>query len=169
MGCTSFVVNNFGIVGLGYNQTVDSNTFYKYETSTFSWKKVPIDSLIIARRGSVGFTIGQSGYFYTGETDSGLLSDLWSYNPNFSSIKDAYSVNLSKIFLKPTCGKFELISFKQDYTRILTIFSEQGVHKYSQLIRGCLENIDISYFDPGIYFAITKDIEDSTIIKIEKK
>ncbi len=81
---TGFSINDIGYVGTGRISSVGSTlvtSFYKYDPSTNTWST--ISSLPgVARRGAIGFSIGEEGYVGTGETNTGTTSTFYKYTRN---------------------------------------------------------------------------------------
>jgi N-acetylneuraminic acid mutarotase len=152
LGLVSFVLNDEGYVGLGYDQSHDYNTFCKFEPDLNVWKFVQIDSNIIGRRGGVAFSIENIGYFCTGETDLGLLTDLWSYNPELIT-KSADLIDNHSLIIRPNPVNDKLsVEFpcilKGRVMSICKLTGEELFHFYSN---NEIEVIDVSRIPSGMY------------------
>ena len=84
-------VDNSGKVYIfgGINTTGNLNDLWQYNPSTSSWNRL-IDTnqngSPSARNGSVAWTdINGNAYIFGGNSSSGVLNDLWQYNPSTSS------------------------------------------------------------------------------------
>lgn len=82
---TGFVIGNIGYVGTGRisaGGNTLTNNFYQYDPATNTWtQKASVPGN--ARRGAVGFSIGDYGYIGTGETNVSPYeqNDFYKYNP----------------------------------------------------------------------------------------
>ena len=86
----SFVINNDGYIGTGYNGDTNEELadFYKYNTSTNSWTQIA-DFGGSARYGAVGFGSTTAGYVGTGY-DGSDKKDFWKYDPTSDSWIEVY-------------------------------------------------------------------------------
>ncbi|MBS1490718.1 MAG: hypothetical protein JSS93_09330 [Bacteroidetes bacterium] len=93
-GAASFVINNIGYVGLGYNGLNNINTaflsdFWKYDPVADAWYQIaPFPGA--GRRDAVAFVMNGKAYVGTGyNLASGVnnpLSDFWQYDPSVAPI-----------------------------------------------------------------------------------
>jgi N-acetylneuraminic acid mutarotase len=172
LGAISFVLGGDGYIGLGYNQEQDFNDFYQYDTITYTWNNVTSDSNIIPRRGAVGFSIDQTGYFCTGETNYGLLSDLWAYNPDVIPSKlptETESSSNFEIFPNPVRDRFIVKTSKVIRNSSLYIYCISGKEVLKTKLLTNNEIISIDFLPCGMYIAKIVDegyISNFQIIKI---
>jgi N-acetylneuraminic acid mutarotase len=158
MGSVSFVINNIGYLGLGYDQVKDFNDFYRYDPTTNSWDTIFVDDNIIPRRGSVSFSIGQTSYFCTGETDFGLLADLWAYTPppppEFSFVDNTVNQSLRfLIYPNPIKEKMFIETQHVIQNSFLTILNLTGQSLLTYQLDQTHNVVDVSNFPDGFYIA----------------
>ena len=83
---TGFSIGGKGYIGTGYNGNL-LNDFWEYDVLTNTWtQKANFAGGVRAE--ATGFSIDDKGYITTGTStlsNSGLLSDLWQFNPNTNS------------------------------------------------------------------------------------
>jgi len=170
LGCTSFVINNSGFVGLGFDQDVDYNNFYIYSPEADYWEGVNVDTNIIARRGSLGFSIGRVGYFCTGESKDGLLPDLWSFD--FDPIdSDPIVSSEDQIFLiypSPSQDFITIESSSNFRNNVVSIYNAIGQELIKVPLSNRLEVVDIRKFVIGTYFAKIRDQRKVKTVKFVK-
>lgn len=82
----SFVIDNIGYVGTGYDGDDYLTDFWSYDIAGDFWVQ-KADFPGIARSSAVGFSVSSTGYIGTGyDADSALeLDDFWAYNPSSNS------------------------------------------------------------------------------------
>ena len=82
----AFSVGSKGYLGTGYDGTI-KNDFWEYTPSTNAWiQKTDFGGGVRAE--AVGFSIGNKGYIGTGTSsldNTGLINDLWEFNPGTNS------------------------------------------------------------------------------------
>lgn len=76
----SFVIDDIGYVGTGYDGDDRLNDFWQYDPSKNYWLKVA-DFPGEARNGAVAFSINGKGYIGTGYNGEDELNDFWEYDP----------------------------------------------------------------------------------------
>ncbi|KQS27111.1 kelch repeat-containing protein [Dyadobacter sp. Leaf189] len=88
---TSFVVNNKGYVGLGYNGSNYYQDFYEYNPTTDKWTEMA--TFIGGKRaGAFAFTIGGKGYVGCGRSNSSVATnDIYSFDPAAGSGKGGWT------------------------------------------------------------------------------
>lgn len=81
---TSFVIDNKGYMGTGYDGDDYLNDFWEYNIEGDFWAQ-KADFPGIARSSAVGFSINSEGYIGIGYDGDDELSDFWKYNASFNT------------------------------------------------------------------------------------
>ncbi len=80
----SFVIDNKGYMGTGYDGDDYLNDFWEYNIEGDYWsQKASFPG--VARSSASGFTINNKGYIGTGYDGDNELSDFWEYNPSLNT------------------------------------------------------------------------------------
>lgn len=166
----SFVINNEAYVVGGYNYSGYLKEFWKYNAEFDQWIKLPDFPGIIAPLGGVGFTINGLGYIVCGNG----TSECWEFTPDINSLKHASlltnnatpegkTASSLTLFPNPAINKVYLPAEIVDV--LVTIYNVSGEIIQQNNTMGNVGNpIDISRFQPGVYFMTVKTAE-GTLLK----
>ena len=87
--CVSFVVNGFGYLGLGVDQTGVRRSFYNYDWWSDDWDKDEslggINGSGLGRSSAIGFSAHNKGYVGLGHGAAPFYQDFWEFDPDFGT------------------------------------------------------------------------------------
>jgi uncharacterized delta-60 repeat protein len=89
----SFVIGNYGYVGLGNSGLSNVKTFMRFDPVANKWEPMAAFGGS-GRPGAIGFAINGKGYFGLGGVDP-KLSDIWEYNPVTNSWTSFFNNQIS--------------------------------------------------------------------------
>jgi len=167
-----------GYVGFGGNpeSTVYYNDFGIYDPSNNSWKQFSVPGSIPTRTGCIGFSISNIGYVGVGLNSMGILTDFWSFVPeftpepsNFNSDQNNNSQSLDlQIYPNPT-SKIITVKASNSQNATVSIYNAKGVELIQRKIGETSTQIDISNFTAGIYYLKIFSERISEVRKIIKE
>jgi Secretion system C-terminal sorting domain/Galactose oxidase, central domain len=170
-GASGFSIGGEGYVGLGTDNGIFYNDFWKYDPDSNAWTQ-ETNFPGNPRAGAVGFSIGSKGYMGTGGT-----IDFWQYSPNISGADSTDHDSTAKAPVDTTTAVVSLpfaLSPNPAISRITIELSMTGdAAKASLLITDASGkrmigqnlvlqpglnsiHVPVDNFSPGMYFVILK-------------
>jgi N-acetylneuraminic acid mutarotase len=160
----NFLLNNKALVGFGNNP--DTHEYYKdfgiYDPIYNTWYQFTTPSDVIERAGGIGFSIGNTAYIGLGINEYGVLTDFWSFIPNFTKL--TYSNNIiseTQVIFNPTSRTIE-VSNIQTSKGYISIYNINGFKVLYKEISDRKTLLNLGGLSSGIY--IFKLINDTSII-----
>ncbi len=154
--------------------TMATGEFWEYDYQTDTWTELPAHPGV-SRWAPGSFVIGNtvyltSGEIHSGNPNSGLKKDLWSFNLDaISSVENLEELNAKiTVYPNPTEQSLSINGLNFSNAVPLEVFDSSG----KSVIRGELNNntFDVSKLNPGLYFmTIMENDEVLARVKFMKK